>query len=103
MRSRPRTAPSLWFVCPGCPADDNDWPASAFRAWTAASRRGRPQYPICDACLFARYPRVYYSCQACGGLMYYHSRHPHRRTGTCSSCLRQRQAARTAAPSITLS
>lgn len=74
---QPRRAPVLWFRCGSCPADDNVWPASAFRAWISAGRggsRGRPVIPCCDACLFERYARVYRSCTACGGLMYFHSR-----------------------------
>ena len=80
------TAPAVWFVCPSCPADDNVWPASAFRAWTQAAKRGRPRYPCCDACLFARYPRVYKACDECGGLMFFHSSRPHSVTGTCRTC-----------------
>ena len=75
-----------WLVCPGCPAEDNLWPVESFAAWQRATRTGRPKQPICDACLFARYPRVYRSCATCGGLMYFHSKQSLNSHPQCKRC-----------------
>lgn len=84
---------AVCFVCPTCPPNDDVWHGGAFRAW-AAALRGRPMYPCCDACLFARYPRVYRSCSECGGLMAFHSKRSNGPRGRCLDCrLRGAEAA----------
>lgn len=52
-----------WRVCPWCPPDDNEWPASAFTAAGSGFKDG--QTP-CDACFLARYPARYTLCSGCG-------------------------------------
>ena len=74
-----------WRVCPTCPTDDNVWPVESFGAWERAAR-GKPIRPICDACLFSRYPRSYMSCSTCGGLMFFRpdrKQHPHPQCRRC--------------------
>lgn len=83
-----RTAPG-WQACPTCPPDDNVWPESAFRAWGQVRDGSRPKTPICGACIFDRYPKVYRPCATCGGPMHagggrmQHVEHPQ-----CYSCRR---------------
>lgn len=82
-RMRARTK---WQVGHTCPANDNRWPENAFGAWKRASDRSRPKAPICDVCLFERYPRVFRSCSTCGGLMYFHSKQSLNAHPQCKAC-----------------
>lgn len=58
-----------WQRCPTCPPEDNLWPPSAFAAFEIVRRRGFRVTPICNACVFERYPRTFRACAGCGGLM----------------------------------
>lgn len=77
-----------WATCPTCPRGDNRWPASAFSNWYRAQHRSRPRKPVCNSCLFARYPRVFKPCTACGGLMYFRADRVQAPNPVCLPCRR---------------
>jgi len=87
---------SSWRVCPTCPPDDNRWPEAEFSEWTRHTARGYAmrKTPICNACLFERYPRVFRPCRTCGCSMSFRPDRDHNPFPQCNRCERERTACR---------
>jgi hypothetical protein len=90
MHSDPVGLPSEEQRCPRCPPDDDIWPPEAFSDWHRITQgQSKPKEPICNACLFATYPRTYRSCLTCGAAMHRRSKKSGRtgyEPGRCHRC-----------------
>lgn len=80
-----------WMVCRWCPEHENHWPPAAFAAWAFLRAKGGSRTvgvrPICNACVFERYARVYRPCRTCGGVMYFHSKQSTNPFPQCRKCV----------------
>jgi hypothetical protein len=56
-----------WLTCDYCPADDNEWPISAFTYAGNAFNERRSK--MCNSCWGERYERISAPCTLCGRAM----------------------------------